>query len=263
MQHSARDCDRARLRAALNGARTIATMPTTARADGSGAPEVVLLRGDSFAAARWAMAAVPGGARGASCNPVCVLDFASDTRPGGGWRGDQRGTQEEALCRASSLGLALERASYPIPEHGAVVVPDVALLESSRDCVGWCAVIAAALRETDGDAAYIARKVAGVLRCAADAGHAALVGGAWGCGAFGNAADDVARGWRSALESGAGAGLRLLALPIPARSPHWRAFREVFPRARRRARGRRRGRAVVSAVVTAGVAAAASAANAA
>ncbi len=234
LNHSVLRCDRARLRAALNGARTVATMPTGRSVDGSGAPEVVLLRGDSHAAARWAMAA-SDGARGAACsNAVCVLDFASDSRPGGGWRGDQRGTQEEALCRASSLGLALERATYPIPEQGAVVVPDVALLAASprEECVGWCAVIAAALREADGDAAYIARKIAGVLRCAAAAGHAALVGGAWGCGAFGNAADDVARGWRSALESGAGAGLRLLALPIPARSPHWSAFREAFPSAR-------------------------------
>lgn len=38
-----------------------------------------------------------------------VLDFASDSNPGGGWRGGQRGTQEEALCRCSSLGVTLER----------------------------------------------------------------------------------------------------------------------------------------------------------
>eukprot|EP00966_Prymnesium_polylepis_P183503 4252632-Prymnesium_polylepis.1 len=40
---------------------------------------------------------------------VAVLDFASDSEPGGGWRGGQQGTQEESLCRSSSLGRALER----------------------------------------------------------------------------------------------------------------------------------------------------------
>ena len=60
LNHSVLRCDRARLRAALNGARTVATMPTGRSVDGSGAPEVVLLRGDSHAAARWAMAASDG-----------------------------------------------------------------------------------------------------------------------------------------------------------------------------------------------------------
>lgn len=29
---------------------------------------------------------------------VVALDFASGSNPGGGWRGKQRGTQEEHLC---------------------------------------------------------------------------------------------------------------------------------------------------------------------
>ena len=38
----------------------------------------------------------------------CVLDFASDSNPGGSWRSKQQGTQEEELCRCSSLGICLE-----------------------------------------------------------------------------------------------------------------------------------------------------------
>ena len=37
-----------------------------------------------------------------------VLDFASDSNPGGGFRGSQQGTQEEELCRQSNLGVCLE-----------------------------------------------------------------------------------------------------------------------------------------------------------
>ena len=42
------------------------------------------------------------GAAAGGC--PAVLDFASDSNPGGSWRSKQQGTQEEALCRASTLG---------------------------------------------------------------------------------------------------------------------------------------------------------------
>ena len=137
---------------------------------------------------------------------------------------------------------ARARASVvPHPGARAVVVPDVALLESS-DCGRWC-VIAAALRETDGDAAYTARKVAGVPRCAARR-HAPV-------GAGGGARHRHERARLAGAPRGAGAGLRPLAPPVPARSPHRRAFREVF-RARASASSRPPRPRVVSAAVTAG-----------
>ena len=52
-------------------------------------------------------------------NPI-ALDFASGTNPGGGWRSQQQGTQEESLCRRSNLGLLLEGKKYPIPCDGAL-----------------------------------------------------------------------------------------------------------------------------------------------
>ena len=63
---------------------------------------------------------------------VCVLDFASDTTAGGGWRGNQVGTQEESLCRRSSLLPCLEAVVYPIPTFGAVYVPDVLVFRGSE-----------------------------------------------------------------------------------------------------------------------------------
>ena len=65
---------------------------------------------------------------GRGAKSVCVLDFASDTTAGGDWRGNRVGTQEESLCRNSSLGRALEALPYPLPALGVAYVPDVAVL---------------------------------------------------------------------------------------------------------------------------------------
>ena len=65
------------------------------------------------------------------CQSVAVLDFASDSEPGGGWRGSrQQGTQGETLCRASSLGHALEQLPYPLPTYGDAVVPEVVVFRT-------------------------------------------------------------------------------------------------------------------------------------
>ena len=54
-----------------------------------------------------------------------VLVFASDTNPGGSRKGANVGTQEEALCRLSTLRLAQEQLEYPIPTLGVAYVPQV------------------------------------------------------------------------------------------------------------------------------------------
>ncbi len=56
-----------------------------------------------------------------------VLDCASSTNPGGGWRGNQVGTQEESLCRRSNLGILLEKAKYPIPADGVMYIQKVTI----------------------------------------------------------------------------------------------------------------------------------------
>jgi hypothetical protein len=78
----------------------------------------------SFEASEWLLRQIGSGS-------VCVLDFASDSEPGGGWRGNQTGTQEESLCRASSLGRALERLPYPIAAYGCAHVPDVVVFRGA------------------------------------------------------------------------------------------------------------------------------------
>ena len=57
-------------------------------------------------------------------NPA-VLVFASDTNPGGSRKGANLGTQEEALCRQSTLRPAQEQLTYPIPLMGVAYVPQV------------------------------------------------------------------------------------------------------------------------------------------
>ena len=54
-----------------------------------------------------------------------VLVFASDTNPGGSRKGANIGTQEEALCRLSTLRLAQEQLEYPIPVLGVAYIPQV------------------------------------------------------------------------------------------------------------------------------------------
>ncbi len=120
----------------------------------------------------------------------CVLDFASDSNPGGSWRSKQQGTQEEALCRASTLGLKLEAhfaetgsGGYMPGKESCVYVPDVAIFWVKDS--GWlvpaipCAVVAAALRDVNGDVGALRRKVRSVLVTAAAHGHRRLVLGAW------------------------------------------------------------------------------------
>ena len=176
---------------------------------------------------------------------VAVLDFASDSEPGGGWRGRQQGTQEEALCRASSLGRALERLPYPLATYGAAVVPEVVVFRSDdRECrllprpfqVG---VVAAALRNFgDGDMAldgtqraHLARKVDSVLAAAANHGFRELVLGAWGCGAFGNGAAHVAAAFVQALQGDYDGIFRQVVFAVPQAGEALRAFQSAVDRA--------------------------------
>ena len=154
---------------------------------------------------------------GAAGGCPAVLDFASDSNPGGSWRSKQQGTQEEALCRASTLGLKLEAhfaeaggGGYMPGKESCVYVPDVAIFWAKGS--GWlvpaipCAVVAAALRDVNGDVDALRRKVRSVLVTAAAHGHRRLVLGAWGCGAFGNDPALVAAAFRDEVRAAAARG---------------------------------------------------------
>jgi hypothetical protein len=129
-----------------------------------------------------------------------LLDFASDTNPGGGWRGNQRGTQEESICKRSSLGVTLENATFPIPHHGAIWIPDVLVLPKGT-CEKkelWCSVIAAALRG-GAEGTFLQMKTDGILKLAAKQQADTVILGSWGCGAFGNELEALVRAWKSSI----------------------------------------------------------------
>lgn len=166
------------------------------------------------------------------CKRVAVLDFASDSEPGGGWRGNQQGTQEESLCRASSLGRALEKLPYPIPTYGMAVVPEVLVLRDERGgllaqpfVVG---AIAAALRECGGDGSHLRKKAEGVCACAAALGYDGLVLGSWGCGAFGNDVRDVCAAFAQALRGRFAGAFAAVAFADPRNAPARAAFAQAM-----------------------------------
>lgn len=153
-------------------------------------PEILVYKGDCLHAASHHAA-----------GKTAVLDFASDTNPGGGWRGKQTGTQEESICRRSTLGVTLESAKYPIALHGAIFVPYVFSLPGgiwSKDGI-WISVIAASLRG-GAEGKFLSEKTDGIIKMAISNGTDTLVLGSWGCGAFGNDATEVAKSWKSSIE---------------------------------------------------------------
>ena len=75
-------------------------------AKGKDACDLTLFVGGSFEAAQWLLSK----SQDKQLQTPAVLDFASDSNPGGGFRGSQQGTQEEELCRQSNLGVCLELA---------------------------------------------------------------------------------------------------------------------------------------------------------
>lgn len=180
-------------------------------------PCVYLFRGDAFEAAGWS-------SKLNSESSVVVLDFASDSEPGGGYRGNQQGTQEESLCRRSNLGFGLEALgdAFPIPTYGAAFVPEVCVFRGREDAgypflsePFWIGgVIAASLRCVSSDnqldkkqASFVRAKIDGVLAIAKHHGHRTLVLGPWGCGAFGNSARCVAELFSDAIQGPYGRGL--------------------------------------------------------
>eukprot|EP01065_Artemidia_motanka_P040896 TRINITY_DN5213_c3_g1_i1.p2 TRINITY_DN5213_c3_g1~~TRINITY_DN5213_c3_g1_i1.p2 ORF type:complete len:256 (+),score=72.54 TRINITY_DN5213_c3_g1_i1:492-1259(+) len=197
------DPDRRRLRRAVSNVERVAADVSPPR-QREHTPRVRLLKGDSLSAARVLCAENPG-----QC--PAVLDFASDSNPGGGARGGQVGTQEEEMCRCSSLLVSLEQPGlYPIPDGGAVYAPDIVVFRDRRGELlpepFWIGVVAAALRwgcdAGEEPSAAEMRRVEAKCRCVlavAARRHKSVVLGAWGCGAFGGNAVRLAETWRRVL----------------------------------------------------------------
>ena len=159
----------------------------------------------------------------AGSNKVALLNFANETAPGGGWE-HSCGAQEENLHRRSNLFdhtanarcLAEHCITYPLPEFSGVFSPAVAFFRGPESARYAClpapvlldVISAAAYRlpplTPDGsmEASYhegTRRKIRALLGVAAREGVQALVLGAFGCGAFGNPAAEVAALFRDEL----------------------------------------------------------------
>ena len=151
-----------------------------------------------------------------------VLNFASATHPGGGFRSGAR-AQEESLARSSGLFACLNgnemyelhRARQDALYTDYVIYsPNVPVIRTDagaliREPCLCCfitspAVNANAVRKYQPDRSNeiqeaMRTRIAKVLRVAADHGHEMLVLGAWGCGAFGNDTRTIAELFHSAL----------------------------------------------------------------
>ena len=147
---------------------------------------------------------------------VAILNFASATTPGGGWLHGAR-AQEESLARSSTLVHALrDDATYkndthqrnPFYDDTVIVSPSVPFFRQHNgqflekpwlaDVITSAAVMAKAVRtympERVGEiAATMQQRTEKVFRIATTLDADILILGAWGCGAFGNAPEEIAQ----------------------------------------------------------------------
>lgn len=185
-----------------------------------GGPEIIVDGKDSFVAAR-----VYGKGK------TIVLNFANAYHPGGGFIHGAV-AQEEMLCRCSTLyrSLICDKAKEMYDYNNAHRGPDCSdyLLVSPRVTVFRdgndyslikpfeTAVITAAAPDlyeeecmlSSGEVEEIfGRKIENVLAVSAVAQYETIILGAWGCGAFGNDAEDVAKYFYDKLLGDGYAGL--------------------------------------------------------
>lgn len=152
---------------------------------------------------------------------IAVLNMASPLRPGGGVLSGAT-SQEESLCRRTTLYPSLREEFYRLPEYGGIYSPDVLVFRLDDDMPAkgsaqkdwfFVDVITAAMhrlpevdeageqqqyaRQSDREAAV--KKMTAVMSMAISRGVDYLVLGAWGCGAYGNPVGEIARAWKKAL----------------------------------------------------------------
>ncbi len=146
-----------------------------------------------------------------------ALNFANGVSPGGGFLAGAR-AQEETLCRSSALFATLvddpmyeihRRRPRPDSTDWAILSPDVPVFREDNGKTlrqPWllsfitCAAPFAPGVGQPESANLLQRRIHRILEIASSYDYAALVLGAWGCGAFENDAERTARDFRSALE---------------------------------------------------------------
>ena len=147
-----------------------------------------------------------------------VVNFASFKVPGGGVRKGSR-AQEENLCRRTNLfesifrfidtlakeyGLPLEKKRYPLPvSHGAIYSPSISVFRESDDknyefmdeLFNVDVITIAALKNPPLEKGHMRT----MLNLAIHWENDSIVLGAFGCGAFANPPEDVAKLFKEVL----------------------------------------------------------------
>lgn len=161
-------------------------------------------------------------ARLASARPL-ALNFASATKPGGGFLSGAQ-AQEESIARSSSLyATIVDREMHrhhghprnPMYTSWAITSPDVPVFRNDDGTLlerpyPTCFLASAAVNAGEvlahdpsraSDIMRVMReRIARVLAICAHEDHATLILGAWGCGVFRNDTEDVALAFREALD---------------------------------------------------------------
>lgn len=158
-------------------------------------------------------------------DPV-ILNMASHRRPGGGWR---KGAcaQEESLFYRSTYYLALEdpmklnpksSSYYPLNNFSVIYTPNVhffrarqldgySILSEKERCFLPCIASAALANPELNNGKYfnqdrdiMVEKIKGIFKVALKHSHDAIVVGAYGCGAFKNPPEEVAKIFKEVLQ---------------------------------------------------------------
>ena len=177
-----------------------------------------------------------------------ALNFANGIQPGGGFLEGAR-AQEEVLCRSSALYLTLvgeamyaehHKRSRPDSSDWAILSPDVPVFRMDDGMelpqpwllsfITCAAPYAPAIGQPQAGN-LLQKRIRRLLAIAQSYRYAALVLGAWGCGAFGNDPQRAAEDFRQALENDFSGAFSEIVFAIVDWSPERRylgPFRDVF-----------------------------------
>lgn len=146
-------------------------------------------------------------------NP-CVLNLANASIIGGGVQWTIDNTQEENLCRRSTLYRSLSHMKYPMSKNEIFYSPNVCVLKDVEynDCETFdVSLITAAAKqdplisdkggyENEEDHIDLTKIVFNIFSTACLHGHRNIVLGALGCGVFKNPTKEVATIFRQVLK---------------------------------------------------------------
>ena len=186
-----------------------------------------------------------------------VLNMASFSTPGGGFL-NGAGTQEEELCRRSTLYPSLDAAAaeghkYPIPPLGLLLHDEINIIRGTGPAYAWLAspyatvgvLSCPAVRRPElvgsgcylnkADAMLTAQKMELMLAAAVTHGYDVLLLGALGCGAYKNPPRHVAQLFAATLAR-YGASFKQVRFAIldggpslEAGASNFRTFADMFP----------------------------------